>query len=494
VAGYAFESMMRRTIAIGLVAAAGLGAAAPPDATTYYSIVADGGTPIGYATHAERQGSEGPESVDRSEIRLREMDQPEMRVVEETTVRRDSAGRTVWIGEYSQGGSGWSRTEARIVDGAAEITTRTGAERRTIRLPLPAGVRFDSGHGLLRGWDRAATPRLEFSDLNVGAMTVERVVIEAAPGAAPDAEGRIAVLRKRYEGSELRAVARLLLDRDNRVIEVTQPSFGTNVTIRPTDRATALRSRAPYSVLRNAVVRAPFRIPGSALQGHIRYRFGFRDGLAFDLPQTGEQRVAPGGSAAPAPNGVIVDICAACGPGLVEDDSTRALALRPTRWLQSDHPRLRSIAAPYARMAVSDRRKMERLAIRARQLMPRIEFGGHYSALDALARGAGDCTEAAVLLAALGRAAGIPTRVASGLVYSRDSYHGVGNVFTPHSWVIAYVDGGWRSFDAALESFDATHIALIVGDGDARSIEAANQLASLLEWQGMTEVRARPGT
>lgn len=490
-AGYAFESMTMRTIAMLFVAAAGLGAAAPPAATTYYAIVAEGGTTIGYAVHEERQGSEGPESVDRSEIRLREMDQPEIRMVEETTTRRDAAGRTVWIGEYSQSGSGWSRTEARIADGAAEIRVRTGTERRIVRLPLPVGVRFDSGHGLLRGWDRAATPRLEFPDFNLGAMIVERVVIEAAPGAVPDAEGRIAVLRKRYEGSELRAVARLLLDRDNRVVEVTQPSFGTNITIRPTDRATALRPRPPYSVLRNAVVRAPYRIPASALQGHIRYRFGFRDGLAFDLPQTSEQRVAAGGEA--APNAVVVDICAACGPGLAGDEAVRALALRPTRWLQSDHPRLRSIAAPFARMAVSDRRKMERLAIRARQLMPRIEFGGHYSALDALARRAGDCTEAAVLLAALGRAIGIPTRVASGLVYSRDAYHGVGNVFTPHSWVLAYVDGGWRSFDAALESFDATHIALVVGDGDARSIEAANQLASLLEWRGMTEVRARPG-
>ena len=84
-------------------------------------------------------------------------------------------------------------------------------------------------------------------------MAVERVVIEAAPGAAPDAEGRIAVLRKRYDGRDLRSVARLLLDRDNRVVEVTQPSFGTEHHLppdRPRDRAPA--PHPPYSVLRNA--------------------------------------------------------------------------------------------------------------------------------------------------------------------------------------------------------------------------------------------------
>jgi hypothetical protein len=482
--------MTRPTLATLLPILALTGAVAPAaNGTSYYAIIADGGAIIGFATHEERQGADGPESVDRSEIRVQEQEQPELRFLTETIVRRDAAGRTVWISEYSQTGTGWSRNEARIADGAAEITHRSRSERLSVRLPLPADIRFDGGHGLLRGWDRSAQPRLEFLDFNLAAMAVERVVIEAAPGAVPDATGRIALLRKRYDGQDLRSVSRLLLDRDNRVVEVTQASFGTGITFRPTNREAALRSRPTYSVMRNAVVPSPYRISGPALRGRIRYHFGFREGLAFELPQTGEQRVRPS-----SPTEVTVDVCATCGPGLADEDgAVRARSLRPTRWLQSDHPRIRAIAAPFARMNVADTRKMERLAARTRQLMPGIEFGGHYSALETLARRAGDCTEAAVLLAALGRAAGIPTRVASGLVYARDAYHGVGNVFTPHSWVIAYVDGEWRSFDAALEWFDATHIAVVIGDGDARSIEAANQLASLLQWNGMTEVRARPG-
>jgi hypothetical protein len=469
--------------------AALLGAAAPPSAMSYYAIVAGNGTIIGHATHQERQGSEGPESVDRSEMLLQEADQPQTPMSDETIVRRDASGRTVWSGDYSQTGTGWSRAEARIANGRAEISYRSRSERRTVSVALPAGVRFDGGQGLLRSWNRATTPRLEFQDFSLDAMSVERVVIEAPPGAAADAQGRIPVLRKRYEGRELRSIARLLLDRENRILEVTQPMLGTSITIRPTDRDTALRPRPAYSILRNAVVHSPFRIPTGAMQGHIRYRFGFQGGLAFDLPQTGEQRVA-----AAAGNEITIDICATCGPGLPEDEAERREALRPNRWLQSDNPRLRAIAAPFAHMGVPDAQKMERLAARTRQLMPRVDFAGHYSALETLARRAGDCTEAAVLLAALGRAIGIPTRIASGLVYSREDYHGVANVFMPHSWVLAYVGGEWRSFDAALDRFDATHIALVIGDGDARSIGAANQLASLLQWQGMTEVRPRPGT
>jgi transglutaminase-like putative cysteine protease len=471
----------------GLILAAFLSAATPSSGLVYYAILAENGAMIGRGSHEVRLGPEGRETVDRSELRLQERDQPQVQVTEETVSRYDAEGRLVWIGDHSQTGTSWSRTEARIADGRAEISYRSRSERRTLGLPLPPAVRFDNGQGLLRGWDRATTPRLEFDDFSLDAMAVERVVIEAAPGAAPDAAGRIAVLRKRYDGRELRSVVRLLLDRDNRVVEIAQPMLGTTITIRPVEREAVLRPLTPYSVLGNARVPSPFRIPAAALEGHIRYRFAYRDGLSFELPQTGEQRVSATASE------VSVDICAACGPGVPADEAARARALRPTRWLQSDHPRIRAHAASFARMAISDAEKMQRLAVRTRQLMPQVDFAGHYSAVETLARRAGDCTEAAVLLAALGRAARIPTLVVSGLVYSREHYHGVGNVFMPHSWVLAYVDGEWKSFDSALERFDSSHIAITVGDGDARSIAAANQLAGLLQWQGMTEVRRRPG-
>ena len=208
------------------------------------------------------------------------------------------------------------------------------------------------------------------------------------------------------------------------------------------------------------MIRSPFRISDEAARGHIRYRFSFNDGLAFAIPQTAEQRVAA------ARDGVTVDICGDCGPGLPTDPAYLADALKPTDWLQSDRREVRDIAAPVAGWR-SGTRKMQALLERARPYLYTLDFAGHYSALDTIRRRAGDCTEAAVLLAALGRAAGIPTRVVNGLVYSRQSYHGVSNAFMPHSWTLAYVDGAWRSFDLALDTFDATHIALTVGDGDA---------------------------
>ena len=77
----------------------------------------------------------------------------------------------------------------------------------------------------------------------------------------------------------------------------------------------------------------------------------------------------------------------------------------------------------------------------------------------------GDCTEHAVLLAAMARAEEIPTRVTTGLMY-------VQGQFGYHMWTEVYVDGAWRGLDAVLpgRDFDAAHIRLATsafGDDDS---------------------------
>jgi transglutaminase superfamily protein len=474
------------------------GPAAPSSDSAWYSIVTEGGTPIGHASREILQKSDGRDIVDTQAVDVEEQPGPLAVMSWRTlpkqdnmswrTVRtEDRAGRTVAISASAMIGRDWTRTEARIAADKAEVTRQTPTETRASTITLPPDVRFDGGTELLRSWDPAAIPRLEFEDFNIDSMTVDRVTIEAVHDAPPDPQGRLAVLRKHYDGDQLRAVARLLLDGEHRIVEVRQPMFGTSILIKATDRDTALKPNSPYRILPDVMTKSPFLISTAAKLGHIRYRFSFRDGIEFPLPQTGEQR------ATVEAGFVTLDICRDCGPGLPTDKATLADALKPTAWLQSDHPRLKAIADPIAKLPISDSAKMNLLLERAKPYLRNVDFTGHYSALETLERRSGDCTEAAVLLAALGRAAGIPTRVADGLVYSRESYHGVSNVFMPHSWTLAWADGKWRSFDLALDDFDSTHIAITVGDGDERSLLGAGQLAGLLRWEEMAEVRTRPG-
>ncbi len=75
-------------------------------------------------------------------------------------------------------------------------------------------------------------------------------------------------------------------------------------------------------------------------------------------------------------------------------------------------------------------------------------------ALSTLNTRQGDCNEHAVLLAALGRAAGIPTRIETGLYYQN-------NLFMYHAWNAFYA-GEWVTADAVFNQFpaDVTHIRL----------------------------------
>jgi len=70
----------------------------------------------------------------------------------------------------------------------------------------------------------------------------------------------------------------------------------------------------------------------------------------------------------------------------------------------------------------------------------------------------GDCSEHGVLLAAMLRAEGIPSRVAVGLVYA-DSFAGAEHIFGWHMWTQALIDGAWVDFDATLPArYSAAHV------------------------------------
>jgi len=109
------------------------------------------------------------------------------------------------------------------------------------------------------------------------------------------------------------------------------------------------------------------------------------------------------------------------------------------------------------------------------------------SASDVARSRSGDCTEHAVLLAALLRADGIPARVVSGLIYA-DAFAGQREIFGYHMWTRALVkvDGEkrWIDLDATLPGqthFDATHIALAeTAMADGAGTRAFSAVASYL--------------
>lgn len=80
------------------------------------------------------------------------------------------------------------------------------------------------------------------------------------------------------------------------------------------------------------------------------------------------------------------------------------------------------------------------------------------SAVEVLKQRVGDCNEHTTLFTALARAAGLPARMAAGIVYMK-------NGFYYHAWPEVWL-GAWIAVDPTLNQFpaDATHIRFVVGD------------------------------
>jgi hypothetical protein len=102
---------------------------------------------------------------------------------------------------------------------------------------------------------------------------------------------------------------------------------------------------------------------------------------------------------------------------------------------------------------------------------------GFATAAEVAASREGDCTEHAVLLAALLRACGVPSRVAIGLVYVERA-----GGFGYHMWTEAYLDGTWVPLDAMMGAGGTSAAYLKLADS---SLEGAGAYGSFLAVAGV---------
>ncbi len=219
---------------------------------------------------------------------------------------------------------------------------------------------------------------------------------------------------------------------------------------------------------------SPFVIGTAALQGHIRYQL--ETASATQIPNTGEQTVKKVSS------GWMVDVYPQCTNSASQQNEDFSAYLGESSWLEINNSLLIAAVNKHITSTDSSDVKMKKLVdFTRKRLGAHLQFQGYATALQAYKSRSGDCTEYALLLAALGRIAGVPTRVVFGYGYSRASFHGKANMFAPHAWVQAWVDGCWKSYDAGLGEFDAGHIALKISDGSQQDFTAIAQQFSDLK-------------
>lgn len=135
----------------------------------------------------------------------------------------------------------------------------------------------------------------------------------------------------------------------------------------------------------------------------------------------------------------------------------RYLYLLSSHHIESDHPEIRKAAEEAVEGATLPREKVERLVSWVSESVADTQEDS-FSALEVLRTRRGECQAHTLLYAAMARAAGIPTRLAGGIVYME----GMG--FLYHAWAESYADG-WIAVDPTFSQVgvDATHIKLVEG-------------------------------
>jgi len=166
-------------------------------------------------------------------------------------------------------------------------------------------------------------------------------------------------------------------------------------------------------------------------------------------------------------------------PGPGPDD------LAANRLIGSDDPRIVAIAR--ARVAATDDPWKVAVALEqwVNASVQTTDFGDVFATASQVARtGRGDCTEHAVLLAALCRARKIPARVATGLVYvpSRQA-------FLYHMWNEVWIADRWIPLDATLGrgGIGAGHLKL--ADTNLHGASAYAMMRPLMEVVGHISIR-----
>ena len=379
-------------------------------------------------------------------------------------IRRSASGAPREIRFESRAGvdrAGW-----RGVFGADQrtltVTPANGAPARTLTLPaelvLPDGVTT----ALAPIW-RDRKPQARLAYLDVGSVAVTSLVAQRIDEPASNAV-RIGLTTDL--GRSRAREETVWIDDQGALDRWEQRLLGASLVWQPCAKDCDASVEHPFDPMAGMVLRSPFRVPSSALAGPIRYVVSRSSGTgAPRLPATGEQAVAIDGDRA------VVTICKTCGVAESLSEADRQQYLAPNAWVQSDARPVRAFASRNAGSGTPDQVMARLVTAVMNHMTGEVDYLGYATAREALRSRAGDCTEFAVLLAAAARASGIPTRVVAGLAYS-DRFSGKKDVFSPHMWVQAWTGTKWTSYDAGLGQFDATHIALAVGDGDPRGMDA----------------------
>jgi hypothetical protein len=268
------------------------------------------------------------------------------------------------------------------------------------------------------------------------------------------------------QGTEIPTIS--YVDEDLNAMKMIMPVMGMNLELIACDKEFALSPDDILDFLDRMFVQSPTPLSELPKDSGLIYTVVPTKDAKLQIPSDDTQSVKP------LPDGKFQVTVQPAKPGAKSrfpyagKDQALLDALKPSTYLQSDLPSIRDLT----RQAIDDETDAAAAAHKIEAFVNKyitqknLSIG--YATAGEVAEGKqGDCTEHAVLTAAMCRAAGIPARVAVGLLYVND-FADRQHVFGGHAWTQVNLGGKWVNLDATRvpTEYPAGYIMLGSGNGD----------------------------
>lgn len=468
-------------VVLGLLIAVSVPAFAGTE--TEYMAVFMEGKKVGHGVHTRTEAAGEVTTVDDVSITISRIGFPVTIQMSETCVETTSGKPLRFEGTQRLAAMESMKVAGTVKsDGTMEVVSTSMGTPQKSTTPWPAGAVMAEGlrllslqKGLKAGTEYTATI---FSPSVMQAITAKVTIGATKP---VDLLGRVVKLAEVTTVMSMPGAGEITstsyVDDQLRALKSVMPIAGMQVEMVSCPKEFALGNNDVLELIDKMFVKSPTPIAEVGSASSIMYLLNPGPGANFTIPSTDNQ------TAKRLPDGKISlfikpATVAAGGSFPYKGTDPKLLeAIKPTRFLQCDDKRIVELA----RKAVGDTkdaaeaaRKIE--AFVARYIDNKSLSVGYASAIEVAESRQGDCSEFAVLTAALCRAVGIPAQVVVGVAYVNE--FGGMQGFGGHAWAQAYVganekgaNGKWIGLDAAFKSggrggYDAGHIALAVGNGD----------------------------
>jgi hypothetical protein len=291
-------------------------------------------------------------------------------------------------------------------------------------------------------------------DIKLEAMNIEPTVMgDGAKRPLLRVEQRTSVDGKRMAEHDVR----LWVDPEGQVLKQEVDILGGYVQYRTTKEA-ALAEGGPvqFDLIAGTVIKTKHGFENADQTRMARYQLTFKDlDPASIIPVDSRQSLEAG----PNKNSAILEV-KSMGPqdGQAGPAEIDGQYLRPNALVTSEDRQVRLLALRATRGTDDPWQKATKIQGWVHKNIRDKNFSVAYAAANEVARNlSGDCTEHAVLAAAMCRAVGVPSRVVIGLVYVKEQ-----SGFGFHMWDEVYVNGRWVAIDPAWNqsTVDAVHIKL----------------------------------